>query len=194
MFAAMRAQQTKKYTPPPVTAASISVPNTSPIYNTAQTVTCDVTGGVAPYTYRLYRHDGTLITSGGASSTSYGLNYTADLVSNSLYCTVTDSYGSVGTSSSTALSVHYMLSCNATYYWSGFIGTSANLYANAACDPFPAIQWYYRDAKNAGSWVTWATNAVATTGAINYQDIWEFYFTATNDAGTLTSNTITIYG
>lgn len=194
---ALAASKTSSSQPINVTynsSVSLGISTTSPSIGQTMTLTATITatsGGTFAWYYRMKPLGGSYGSwkpFGGSSSTQ-ATGTTVNGETYDFYCTYTNAAGTTTSNVVTAVTPGN-ISVSATYSWGGY-GKAATLYASPNWNPAGTISWYYKN-NAGGSWTYFASGTSAATGAINNGDNYSFYCTATNSAGTTTSNTITL--
>jgi len=179
-----------------VTLTGVSTPDT---YNTGnRTYTGTVTGGQAPYTFRL-RQNTTVIDTQVTGSTSASLTFPTSWTWGQFFLNVqvTDNAAQVLSSSNVFLDLLYNFSVSISGPATVPAGQAAILYSSLNASSGGSYAWYYRVSNNGGaSWSGWSFFGSSDgqfgqfTGSYIAGERYEYYATYTQAGVTTTSNTL----
>lgn len=148
-------------------------------------ITAGWNGGTAPYKVTLI--NGRVINN--VNSTSITFSETAVAGYEGYTVTVQDALGASVTSSFFSAPTFYIRAGSPSYYFNTSTKV-ANFYSNATGKNTPSIAWYV--SINGAPYQYWTTATVWTSGAFDPQTVLIVYYSATNDAGTVYSGSLTV--
>lgn len=178
-------------------SVNVGISTTTPSVGQSMTLTATITGtsgGTYTWYWRVKPLGGSFgswTTFGGSGSTQVtGAALNGETYD--FYCTYSNAAGTTTSNTVTAVTPGN-ISVSVGYTFAG-AGNPAYLTAYPNWSPAGTIQWYYLDVTGGGSWTAWTTGTNATSGTIGAGQTFQFYCTASNAAGTTTSNTVTVSG